>query len=62
MVEPAREANSRLTSLLSVCEHELASIEALSDPRLVLIVQRMHSFRLDLIAAIEGLERSELES
>jgi len=32
MVEPHQEAHSRLTSLLSVCEHELASMEALGDP------------------------------
>lgn len=59
MVEPAQEAHSRLTSLLSVCEHELASLEALADSRLSLIVERMHAFRLDLMAALEGLDQTE---
>ena len=57
MPEPSVEARSRLVSLLSVCEHELASLETLADARLALIVQRMHEFRLDLIAALEGLEQ-----
>ncbi len=56
MVEPSEEPHSRLTSLLSVCEHELAALEALADDRLVLIVKRMREFRLDLVAALEGLE------
>jgi len=55
--EADQEAHSRLTSLLSVCEHEVAALEALADGRLALIVQRMHEFRLDLLAALEGLER-----
>ncbi len=59
MVEAHQEAQSRLTSLLSVCECELASLEAMSDSRLALIVQRTHAFRLDLIAALEGLEQPE---
>lgn len=59
VVEAHEEAHSRLTSLLSVCEHELVSIEALADSRLALIVERMHAFRLDLIAALEGLGQSE---
>ena len=53
--EPGYEASSRLTSVLSVCEHELAALEALADERLMLIIQRMHEFRLDVIAALEGL-------
>ncbi len=59
MVEPYQEAHSRLTSLLSVCECELASLEGLADSRLALIVERTHAFRLDLIAALEGLEQPE---
>ena len=62
MVEPHQEAHSRLTSLLSVCEHELASVEALADSRLALIVERMHAFRLDLIVTLEGLEQDDSES
>ena len=58
MVEPHHEALSRLTSVLSVCEHELAALEALTDSRLALILQRMPEFRLDLIAALEGFEQS----
>lgn len=54
--EPNEEARSRLTSLLSVCEHELAALEAPADDRLALIVRRMREFRLDLVAALEGLE------
>jgi len=50
------EAESKLTSVLSVCEYELAGLEALADERLRLIIERMHAFRLDLLAAIEGLE------
>jgi hypothetical protein len=49
------EAFSRLTSVLSVCEHELASLEALADRRLTMIIERMHAFRLELIAALEAL-------
>jgi len=56
--EPHLEAHSRLTSVLSVCEHEVAALEALADGRLSLIIERMHAFRLDLIAALEGLARS----
>jgi len=62
MVESHQEARLRLTSLLPVCVHELASLEALSDSRLSLIVERMHAFRLDLIAALEGLEQDDSES
>ena len=58
MVEPHQEAHSRLTSVLSVCEHELVALEALTDSRLALIVRRMHEFRLDLIAALEGFEQA----
>lgn len=56
--EKRQEAHSRLTSVLSVCEHELAALETLADSRLALIVQRMREFRLDVIAALEGLERA----
>ncbi len=51
------EAQSRSTSVLSVCEHEVAAIEELEDPRLAMIAERIHAFRLDLIAALEGLDR-----
>ena len=57
--QPEREAHSRLSSVLSVCEHELAALEALADDRLALIIKRMHAFRLDLVAALEGLEGSD---
>jgi hypothetical protein len=50
------EAHSKLTSVLSVCEHELAGLEALADGRLRLVIERMHAFRLDLLVAIERLE------
>jgi hypothetical protein len=50
------EAHSKLTSVLSVCEHELAGLEALADEHLRVIIERMHAFRLDLLIAIERLE------
>ena len=56
-MSPVDEAHSKLTSVLSVCEHELAGLEALADDRLRLIIERMHAFRLDLISAMQGLER-----
>jgi hypothetical protein len=43
--------------VLSVCAHEVAALEVLADARLTLVIQRMHEFRLDLIAALDGLER-----
>ena len=59
MPEVREEARSRLISLLSVCDHELASLEALADDRLLLIAQRMREFKLDLVAALDGLENAE---
>ncbi len=54
-----QEAHSRLTGLLTICEYEVGALEALDDGRLALIVERMHAFRLDLVAALEGLDRAE---
>jgi hypothetical protein len=59
--DPDREAHSRLISLLSVCEHELASLEALADARLATIIERMHGFHQDLVDALAAME-SESES
>jgi len=61
-MQPEGEAFSRLTSVLSVCEYELDALERLTDDRLAVIVERMHAFRLDLIAALKGLKRADDES
>jgi len=61
-MQPEEEAHSRLTSVIAVCEHELAGLEALGDPQLALIIERMRAFHLDLVAALEGLERAGGES
>jgi hypothetical protein len=53
--EPELEARSRLTSLLSVCEHELASLEALGDARLAEIIERMREFHQELLAALAAM-------
>jgi len=50
--EPHLEAHSRLISLLSVCEHELSSLEALGDARLVAIIEDMHEFRERLLLTL----------
>ena len=50
--DPGLEAHSRLFSLLSVCEHERASLEALDDVRLTEIIEHMRSFREDLVFAL----------
>lgn len=49
------EAESRLTSLLSVCEHEMASLEALEDPRLEMLLRDMERFRAELVATLAAL-------
>jgi hypothetical protein len=48
--------------VLSVCEHELAGIEALADDRLRLIIERMHASRFDLISAIRAWSVNRRES
>jgi hypothetical protein len=50
--EPHLEARSRLLSLLSVCEHERAAMEALGDVRLARIIDHMRSFHGELEAAL----------
>jgi hypothetical protein len=50
--EPHLEAHSRLVSLISVCEHELASLEALADERLATIIERGRAFHQDLLDAL----------
>jgi hypothetical protein len=52
---PELEARSRLTSLLSVCEHELASLEELGDARLAEIIDRMREFHQELLAALAAI-------
>jgi hypothetical protein len=52
---PDIEARSRLVSLLSVCEHELASLEALGDARLAAIIEHMRSFHQALVVALTSL-------
>jgi hypothetical protein len=49
---PHVEAHSRLTSLLSVCEHELASLAALDDARLATIIEQMRTFQDNLHDAL----------
>ncbi len=49
------EAESRVTSLLSVCEHEMASLEALEDPRLEALLRYMERFRAELVATLAAL-------
>jgi hypothetical protein len=49
---PHEEAYSRLTSLLSVCEHELTSLAALDDVRLATIIKQMRTFHDDLHEAL----------
>ena len=49
------EAKSRLVSLLSVCEHELASLETLADARLGTIIERIRIFQRDLHESIDAL-------
>ena len=56
------EATSRLTSVLSVCETELEALDRLHDPRLDLILIRMHEFCHDVAAAIHGLTNAITET
>jgi hypothetical protein len=49
---PHLEAHSRLTSLLSVCEHELVSLAALDDHRLATIIEQMRTFHDNLHEAL----------
>ena len=53
--QPHLEAKSRLVSLLSVSEHELASLETLADARLATIIERIRIFHQDLHEAIDAL-------
>lgn len=50
--EPGLEAHSRLLSLLSVCEQERVSLEALGDARLIETLERMRSLREELVLAL----------
>lgn len=54
-MQAMEEAESRLTSLLSVCEHEMASLEALEDPRLEVLLGHMERFRAELVATLAAL-------
>jgi hypothetical protein len=49
---PREEAQSRLISLLSVCEHELASLEALGDDNLASVIDHMRAFHEELLVAL----------
>jgi hypothetical protein len=53
--EPYEEARFRLVSLLSVCEHELASREAIGGDKLTTIIQHMRSFREELVATLDTI-------
>jgi hypothetical protein len=53
--DPQSEARSRLISLLSVCEHELVSLEALGDDALSRITERTRLFHDDLLDTLETL-------
>jgi hypothetical protein len=53
--EPQLEAQSRLISLLSVCEHELESLEALADERLATIIAQMRIFHQELLDALDAV-------
>ena len=50
--QPHLEARSRLVSLLSVCEHELAS---LGDSALGEIIEKMRAFHQDLLVALASI-------
>jgi hypothetical protein len=52
--DPRLEARSRLISLLSVCEHELASLEALGEPALSGVVEQMQALHAQLLAALDA--------
>jgi hypothetical protein len=54
-MQAMEEAESRLTSLLSVCEHEMASLEALEDPRVKGLLSEMERFRAELVATLAAL-------
>jgi hypothetical protein len=58
--EPHLEARSRLLSLLSVCEHELAAMEALGDVRLARIIEHMRSFHEELEAALAAIAQESV--
>ncbi len=50
------EAYSRLSSVLSVCDHELHALEALADQRTVEITGRLRAFQRELAAFLESFE------
>ena len=50
------EAYSRLSSVLSVCEHELHSLEALADERIVDIIEHLRAFHGELAAFLESFD------
>jgi hypothetical protein len=52
---PQLEARSRLLSLLSVCEHELASLEALGEQPLSRIIEQLRTFHAELLVALEAI-------
>jgi hypothetical protein len=58
--EPELEARSRIISLLSVCEHELASLEALGDARLTAVIESMRSLHEDLLIALNTLGQAPI--
>jgi hypothetical protein len=58
--EPEFEARSRIISLLSVCEHERASLEALGDARLTAVIESMRSLHEDLLIALNTLGQAPI--
>jgi len=54
-MQAMEEAESRLTTLLSVCEHEMASLEALEDPWLEVLLGHMERFCAELVATLAAL-------
>jgi hypothetical protein len=53
------EARSRLSSILSVCEHEAAALDELRDTRLIGVLQAMASLRAEIVAALASLEHPQ---
>jgi hypothetical protein len=46
----------RLSSVLSVCEHEGSALDQLRDPRLAGVLQAMTTLRAEIVAALASLK------
>jgi hypothetical protein len=54
------EATARLSSVLDVCEREMAALRALNDERLSSVLQAMTTLRAEIVAALVALRRDAL--